>query len=62
MTSTENDVLSIRVRGDIKQLFYELSKRNQMTQNEMFTKLLQQYQAGKDGKRKAAVRRVHGVQ
>lgn len=59
MTSTENDVLSIRVRSDIKQLFYELSKRNQMTQNEMFTKLLQQYQVGKDGKRFVDLQRAH---
>ena len=59
MTSTENDVLSIRVRSDIKQLFYELAKRNQMTQNEMFTKLLQQYQAGKDGKRFVDLQRAH---
>lgn len=60
MTSVkDNDVLSIRVRSDVKELFLELSRRQQLTQNELFSQLMKQYQAGRGGQRLLDLQRAH---
>ena len=59
MPQQDSDVISIRVRSDIKKLFYDISERNQLSNNELFTKLIQQYHASADGKRFIDLQRAH---
>lgn len=59
MPQKESDIISIRVRSDIKKLFYDISERNQLSNNELFTKLIQQYHASEDGKRFIDLQRAH---